>query len=346
MSSAALLLSAADDLWSHLVRVSVLLLVGGIVGWLSRRADPAVRHGIWAASLTGTLLTGGAAWVATLAGLRFDAGAAMLIPPARGHPAEAALLWIWAAGTVVALARLSGRVVAARRLAAGGLEPDASVWQTDGRAAARELGLRGDVPIRESERIEVPLTVGIRRPVVLVPRGSEQWPSARRRAVLLHELTHVRRRDCATELLVQSICALYWFHPGVWWVARQLRLAREQACDMAVLGAGTPAAEYAGHLVALLRAAVGGRRVVATGVGRGGRSVLERRMLSMSSGAAPSASGVRVRLSGLAPIVLALLLGLWAPARAVDQGRQTASAAGHTKARCDCLRKQHLALRR
>jgi uncharacterized protein (TIGR03435 family) len=50
-------------------------------------------------------------------------------------------------------------------------------------------------------------------------------------------------------MLAAVACAVYWVHPGVWWLARRLRVERELACDDRVLSAGAPACDYAGHLL-------------------------------------------------------------------------------------------------
>ena len=55
-----------------------------------------------------------------------------------------------------------------------------------------------------------------------------------------------RRYDCLTQTLAFAACAMYWFHPGVWWVARRLRIERELACDDRVIAAGSGCREYAG----------------------------------------------------------------------------------------------------
>ncbi len=105
---------------------------------------------------------------------------------------------------------------------------------------------RGDVP--------VPITWGLRRPVVLLPDAASAWPDGRLRAVLLHELAHIRRRDWAAHRLADLACALYWFHPLVWLTARRLRGESELACDDLVLSCGVPAPDYARHLLDIARA--------------------------------------------------------------------------------------------
>src|SRR5262249_27507900 len=143
---------------------------------------------------------------------------------------------------------------------------------------------------------------------------------------------------CAMELFVQLVCAVYWFHPGAWWVARRLRLAREQACDAAVLGAGTPAIEYAEHLVAVLRGAAG-VSVGAFGVPLGRHAALEARLTALTR-VPRSPAGRSARLAAaFAPVGLAVLFGLWSP---VDRAtsRPAISSIVHAKQRCAC-KKHH-----
>src|SRR5262249_55290008 len=80
-----------------------------------------------------------------------------------------------------------------------------------------------------------PVTVGIFRPVVLVPESFVTLDPDAQCAVACHELLHVRRRDWLVTLLEEITGALFWFHPGFWWVLAQARLAREQLVDAEVV---------------------------------------------------------------------------------------------------------------
>jgi hypothetical protein len=94
---------------------------------------------------------------------------------------------------------------------------------------------------------------GLLRPVILLPRGAERWPDARLRAVLLHELAHVQRRDCLTQFVAELGLALHWVNPLAWVAVWRLRVEREHACDDRVIEAGAQASAYADELLSLAR---------------------------------------------------------------------------------------------
>ncbi|MCW5979445.1 MAG: M56 family metallopeptidase [Bryobacteraceae bacterium] len=83
----------------------------------------------------------------------------------------------------------------------------------------------------ESSGVRVPAVAGLREPVVLLPPGWRHWDEWELRAVLAHELAHVRRRDWAAALAASVNKCLFWFHPLAWWLERRLAALAEAACD-------------------------------------------------------------------------------------------------------------------
>ena len=97
---------------------------------------------------------------------------------------------------------------------------------------ARRLGLRRTVGIAQSVRVGVPMAVGYLRPLILLPGCVlTGLTAAQLEALLAHELAHIRRHDWlvnAFQLLVETV---FFYHPAVWWLSRQIRQERENCCD-------------------------------------------------------------------------------------------------------------------
>ena len=159
----------------------------------------------------------------------------------------------WCGGALLVCGRMLVRRERARRMVSRAGNIEAFPWEDTVCGVVSQLNLRRNVRVLFSGEISVPLAWGTWRTAVLLPSDARNWSPERRRIVLLHELEHVRRRDCLTQLMAHVACAIYWFNPLVWRAARQLRLAREMACDDMVLAAGTRASLYAKHIVDLAR---------------------------------------------------------------------------------------------
>jgi len=65
------------------------------------------------------------------------------------------------------------------------------------------------------------------------------------RAIVAHELCHVRRRDNLAALIPIAVETIFWFHPLVWWLGARLLEERERACDEEVIGQGSNRQVYA-----------------------------------------------------------------------------------------------------
>jgi len=76
-----------------------------------------------------------------------------------------------------------------------------------------------------------PFTFGLRSPIVVVPDDFQDRPADVQRAVLVHELVHVRRGDWLTACVEQAFTVLCWFHPATWIIVGELRQAREELVD-------------------------------------------------------------------------------------------------------------------
>ncbi len=112
--------------------------------------------------------------------------------------------------------------------------------QSPGPAAAWS----GGVTLLQSDQVDVPTALGVRKPVILIPSPLvEQATSRTVDSVLVHELAHVYRADFAWQLLDRVVSAALWLHPLMWIAHRRIAFIRERACD-----------DFAVHLVGDFRA--------------------------------------------------------------------------------------------
>ena len=153
---------------------------------------------------------------------------------------------------------------------------------------------------------------GIFRPVLLLPEDiKERLTRQQLRAILIHEFSHVRRRDNLTAALHTLVEAAFWFHPMVWWIGARLVDERERACDEEVLRRGSEAETYAEGILNVCRWYIESPAVCAAGVTG---SNLEKRIEEiMSAGRAIGLSRARklaMAALGAAALVLPVAIGV------------------------------------
>jgi hypothetical protein len=95
----------------------------------------------------------------------------------------------------------------------------------------RAMGCRRSIEVREAADVGGPVTVGWRRPIVLLPPQWRNWDDDELRAVLAHEVAHIRRADYAAWLVARFSVALHFYHPLAHWLASRLHLQQELAAD-------------------------------------------------------------------------------------------------------------------
>jgi beta-lactamase regulating signal transducer with metallopeptidase domain len=161
---------------------------------------------------------------------------------------------IWLAGALCGLLQLVIGVMWAGFISRRATTVTDPAWLASLDAACTSLGLTTPVRLCSSPRTTVPVACGVLRPTVLLPTHAEGWTAERRWVVLIHELAHVRRRDCAMQVLAQAVRALHWFNPAVHAAVARLRTEQELACDDTVLACGTSPASYADHLCEIAEA--------------------------------------------------------------------------------------------
>jgi len=159
--------------------------------------------------------------------------------------------WTWSAGIVLVASLHAYRALRFRRLFQGSRPPSFAVPRM-AEGIAKRLGLRQTPDIRMLPVCVSPLVWSLGgRPRVFLPAALfERLDGAAQAAILAHELAHVRRKDHWVRLLEMAITTLFWWHPVVWWAARQLRELEDQCCDAIVVDLAPQGAKsYATALV-------------------------------------------------------------------------------------------------
>ncbi len=149
-------------------------------------------------------------------------------------------------------------------------------------AVQHELGMQARVLLCYCHGIQVPCAIGMVRPKILLPRKLlEALNESQVKAILAHELMHIKRHDYLANLLQTVVETLLFFHPAVWWVGRCLRIEREHCCDDGAVKVCDKPVVYGQALLRLEEARDEGMRFAmsARGSHRSGLALRVRRLL-------------------------------------------------------------------
>ncbi|MDT4897613.1 MAG: hypothetical protein QOH25_2690 [Acidobacteriota bacterium] len=245
----------------------------------------------------------------------------------RGEGWPQVFLVLWMLGASVMMVRLVHSYVSLRRLK-GASQPLANHYQQRLSHWSKTCGIRRAVRLRGSKQTTVPLMLGLSETTILFPeRLADSLAEDEFDQVLLHELAHVRRRDDWGNLAQKLVEAIFFFHPVVWWVGRQLSAERECACDQWVVSVTRAHRSYASCLTKLFELTKTSKSALLAPGAMAVKSHLSRRIETILK----SKQHVPARLSAvgfLLPLCLLLVmmihLGRLTPLIAVSASRNAA----------------------
>ena len=276
-----------DSLW----QMAALWLLYSVLMAIFHAAAARIRHGL--ALLTIGL---GAIWT----GITFFA---VLLSPDGGEgawlpflsPAQSAPGWWWNTSRafmdmalsygsslyllalVGLLVRCSGHYWHTRALTRNGRSTMPAEFRVFVTATAFQLGIRKPVRIWLSSLIDVPLTLGFLKPVILLPIAMMSQLSTKQvEAILVHELGHIRRKDYLLHLVVTVLEGLFFFNPFSRLLIRQLKKEREHCCDDLVLQFKYDPHAYVSALLSLAAYHQPGRKLAVAATGSSDKLLLER----------------------------------------------------------------------
>ncbi|UCC44126.1 MAG: M56 family metallopeptidase [Candidatus Zixiibacteriota bacterium] len=176
------------------------------------------------------------------------------------------------------------------------------------------------VQLRVSQRVELPMAAGLGKSMILIPETLiDHLSEAELEPVVLHELAHLNRHDDWSRLVQKFIEAVFFFHPAVHWIGRQLDLEREIACDDAVVAATGRPDDYAHCLTRLAQLTMGTGTLLIPGVLSGKKQLFKRfgRLLDTRYRARSGFSGIRFAAAAAAIVISSLTVLQVAPSLAL-----------------------------
>jgi beta-lactamase regulating signal transducer with metallopeptidase domain len=180
--------------------------------------------------------------------VKFAAANVPVAGPSRlvSTPLLTSFVELWFVGVLLFSLRTAGGFFVIARLR----RRDSKPMSADLLALCREmqgrLGITRAIRYCESLHLDAPAVVGWFRPVVLLPiTALTGLTELQLRAIIAHELAHIRRFDAFFNLFQVAAETLLFYHPAVWWLSKRIRSERENCCDdVALTVCGNPA-EYA-----------------------------------------------------------------------------------------------------
>jgi beta-lactamase regulating signal transducer with metallopeptidase domain len=147
-------------------------------------------------------------------------------------------VFLWLLGVAVFSLRMAGGLLHLRKLKSTGIEPVTEDWRQRIERLCMELRIARKLKVVSTNLLSTPIALGIIKPVIVVPASLFLQVEPRQlESLIAHELVHIRRYDLVINM-VQSIAeTIYFYHPCLWWISKQVRLEREFSADSAVIRA-------------------------------------------------------------------------------------------------------------
>lgn len=245
MTSAALM----EVLASLTLQSGALLLVAG---WLTRQhRDPVRDDRLWSLTFLSILvLSGCSLTVPHLRWVVFSSLAPATWQPTLGSLLERLstyLVGLWLAGGAIGLARLAAGMIR------GALLVQRSPLLPRSRYGALQ-SVPGEIAFRTSPQIGSPFLWQFHQPTIVLPADVLAFDADTTAAILNHEVAHFRAGHPLQLFLQRLVGVLFWFHPLVWWGARQAAHCREIRCDHEAVSSATEAESLLKGLILLVEA--------------------------------------------------------------------------------------------
>ncbi|MCS4434019.1 M56 family metallopeptidase [Aquiflexum gelatinilyticum] len=149
------------------------------------------------------------------------------------------LVQVWFLGAMLFLVRLATSLADIRNLRQKRHETVESHWEEVLERQLQSLKISKPVQLLKSIHVDMPMTYGVWKPVILIPAALFfQLSPLQLEAIIAHELSHIKRHDYLVNLIQSVLEVLFFFHPIFWWINKTAKEQRENACDDLAISMG------------------------------------------------------------------------------------------------------------
>jgi beta-lactamase regulating signal transducer with metallopeptidase domain/uncharacterized protein YjbI with pentapeptide repeats len=142
------------------------------------------------------------------------------------------MVFIWLLGMSLLTIRFLGGMIVVQRLKYRQTLPPDDILSQRVNVFIEQLGIKQKIKVLQSYLVQVPITLGYFKPVILLPVGLLTGLSAAQvESIIAHELAHIARRDYLFNLLQSLTEIIFFYHPAIWWISSIARTERENCCD-------------------------------------------------------------------------------------------------------------------
>ena len=147
------------------------------------------------------------------------------------------IFWLYMAGLLIFSFHGIHEYLRIHAIKRSNTKPIPTYWSKQLTRISEKAEVFKRIKVFVSEHVQVPVVLGVFKPVILLPLAMFTALSPEQiETILLHEYRHIRNKDHYINILQHAMEILFFYHPATWWISKQLREERERRVDEWVVG--------------------------------------------------------------------------------------------------------------